>query len=76
MPADPGPVAPPKHPMYALTTYELKDYRKQLERALNDRTIGSAPVAAQLRAKLDEVLREQESRQQIAHPDRKGPVGL
>ncbi len=53
--------------MHAMTTYELKDYRKLLERALNDRTIGTAPVAASLQTKLDEVLAEQEERDRIRH---------
>jgi len=73
MPAEPP---APKHPTHALTTFELKDYRRQLERALKDRTIGSAPVAAVLRAKLDEVLAEQAERQAIQQSSRKGPVGL
>ena len=30
----PGAVEPPKHPMHALTTYELRDYRRQLETAI------------------------------------------
>jgi len=76
MPAEPANVSQPPHPMHALTTFELKDYRRQLERALNDRQIGSAPVAADLRAKLDEVLAEQAERQAMRHSSRKGPVGL
>jgi len=28
------PVAPPKHAMHALTTYELRDYRRQMESAI------------------------------------------
>jgi hypothetical protein len=62
MPAEPMPIEQPPHRMSQLTTFELQDYRRQLERALNDRTIGNAPIAASLRAKLDEVLAEQESR--------------
>jgi len=27
-------VAPPAHPLYELTTYELRDYRHQLEHAI------------------------------------------
>ena len=27
-------VGQPKHPLWALTTYELRDYRRQLERAI------------------------------------------
>ncbi len=55
----------PPHSLPALTTYELKDYRRLLECALNDTTIGTAPVAADLRRKLDDVLREQEERDRI-----------
>ena len=33
-PADPGTVTPPQHPVHALTTYELRDYRRQLETAI------------------------------------------
>ena len=71
MPAD----APnPPHPMHQLTTFELRDYRKLLERALQDRQIGNAPIAAYLRAKLDEVLAEQEQRAQIRSPRKTWPV--
>jgi hypothetical protein len=34
MPAEPAAVGPPKHPLYALTTYELKDRRREVERAI------------------------------------------
>ena len=33
-PADPPTVEQPKHPLHALTTFELRDYRHQLERAI------------------------------------------
>jgi hypothetical protein len=33
MPTEPVTVGPPKHPLYALTTYELKDRRRELERS-------------------------------------------
>jgi hypothetical protein len=69
MPAD----APqPPHPLYALTTYELKDYRRRLERAIGDKVIGSAPIASDLREKLGEVVSEQEQRQRIRNGERKG----
>jgi len=35
MTAEPMTVQPPKHPMHALTTYELSRYRRELEHALN-----------------------------------------
>jgi hypothetical protein len=66
MPADPETVEQPKHPLTQMTTYELRDYRKQLEHALRDGAIGQAPVAARLRERLDAVLAEQESRTRLA----------
>jgi hypothetical protein len=66
----------PPHPLPALTTYELRDYRKLLEYSLSDGVIGSAPIAADARARLDQVLAEQETRQRIRHSERRGPVGL
>jgi hypothetical protein len=60
--AGPGTVHVPPHPVPALTTYELRDYRKQLEHALGDHVIGRAPIAARLRETLAEVLAEEQSR--------------
>ncbi len=54
-----------QHPLHALTTFELRDYRRQLEIAIK----GIAPdaaVQAVLRAKLDAVLAEQAERARIA----------
>jgi hypothetical protein len=61
-------ISQPKHPMYALTTYELRDYRRELERAIAfyGKHHPSAPVLADLRARLDDVLAEQDSRARIA----------
>jgi len=61
-------VSQPKHPMYALTTYELRDYRQELERAIGYyvKNHPSAPVLADLRTRLDDVLAEQDSRARIA----------
>lgn len=58
----------PKHPLYALTTYELKDYRRQLERAIAyfDKQSPVPPVRASLHAALDDVLAEQDDRAKIA----------
>jgi hypothetical protein len=65
MTAEPGPVAPPRHPLFALTTYELARYRRDLEQAL--RVIpAQAAVREPLRDKLAEVLAEQDSRTKIA----------
>ncbi len=65
VPAEPATVQPPRHPMHALTTFELRDYRRRLEHALNEKVIGNAPVAAQLREMLAQVLAEEESRARL-----------
>jgi hypothetical protein len=65
MPAEPVPVTPPNHPLPALTSYELRDYRRQLERAIEGIS-PRAPVQAALRAKLDAVLAEQDDRARMA----------
>jgi hypothetical protein len=65
VPAEPGSVAVPKHPVSALTTYELRDYRRDLERAIRG-IAPDAPVQANLRRKLDAVLAEQQDRARIA----------
>jgi hypothetical protein len=65
MAVEPVPVAPPKHPLAALTSYELRDYRRELERAIKG-IPSEAPVQADLRAKLDAVLAEQEDRARLA----------
>lgn len=64
----PAAVTPPKHPghpMHALTTYELRDYRRDLERAIAG-IAADAPVQADLRRKLDAVVAEQEDRARLA----------
>ena len=63
------PVAEPEHPLPAMTTYELRGYRRQLESAIAffDRQDPVPPVRARLRASLDAVLREQDERARIAH---------
>jgi hypothetical protein len=73
MPAD---AYQPPHPLPALTTYELKDYRLLLERALGDRQIGRAPIAADLQARLDQVMDEEEQRQRIRRGERNGTPSL
>jgi hypothetical protein len=55
----------PKHPTYALTTFELRDYRRELEHTLS--VLPEHAAARQLlQEKLAEVLAEQESRARIA----------
>ena len=59
----------PKHPLHAMTTYELRDYRHQLERAIAFFT-SKDPVPAvrdDLQAELDAVLAEQDERRRLAH---------
>jgi hypothetical protein len=54
----------PKHPVHALTTYELSGYRRELEHALK-RLPEHAEVRTLISQKLDEVLREQDSRARV-----------
>ena len=61
MPAEPAAVNPPRHPLYALTTYELKDRRRELERAIKG-IAADAPIQADVRRALDAVIAEQEDR--------------
>ena len=65
MTSEPMTVPPPKHPMHALTTFELRDYRRELEHALKT-SPEQAAVRELLQAKLAEVLSEQESRLKIS----------
>lgn len=54
-------VEQPKYPMHALTTYELCDYRGQLERALKQLP-EHAEARVLVRQRLDAVLEEQDER--------------
>jgi hypothetical protein len=56
----------PNHPLYALTTYELRDRRRELEQAIGG-VSPDAPVQAELRRQLDAVIAEQEDRVRMAH---------
>lgn len=58
----------PKHPLRALTTFELRNYRRQLENAITffDKQDPAPPVRDDLQAALDNVLAEQDDRQKIA----------
>jgi hypothetical protein len=71
MPAatEPVTVEQPKHPLHALATFELRDYRRQLESAIAflGRQDPVPPVQADLQARLDAVLAEQDDRARIAH---------
>jgi hypothetical protein len=71
MTAEPVTVQPPKHPMHALTTYELSRYRRELEHALNLKELCEhAAVRELLQARLAEVLAEEDSRTKIANTAR------
>lgn len=61
-------VDPPKHPLHALTTYELRDYRRELERAIAsfDRQTSVPRARARLQARLDDVIAEQDERARLA----------
>jgi hypothetical protein len=60
-------VEPPKQPMAQMTTFELRDYRRQLESAITffDKQDLVPPARDQLQAKLDAVLAEQDSRTRL-----------
>ena len=61
-------VDPPKHPLHQLTTFELRDLRRDLERAIAffDRQDPVPPARSQLQARLDDVLAEQDDRGRLA----------
>ena len=61
-------VEQPKHPLHALTTYELRDYRQQLEQAIAffDRQHPVPPARQRLKSTLDSVLAEQDERARLA----------
>ena len=66
--AESATVEPPKHPLHQMTTFELRDYRRQLEGAIAffDKQDAVPPARDRLQAKLDAVLAEQESRTRLA----------
>ena len=68
MPAEPAPVDQPKHPLYALTTSELRNYRARLESApASSGTENPVPPAlSQLQDALDAVIAEEQDRQRLA----------
>jgi hypothetical protein len=61
-------VGPPKHPLHALTSYELRDYRRDLERAISlfARTDPLPQAQADLQVRLDAVIVEQDDRKRLA----------
>jgi hypothetical protein len=68
MPPEPVTVEHPKHRMSQLATFELRNYRRQLEQAIAffGKQDPVPPERDQLQAKLDLVKAEQESRQRSA----------
>jgi hypothetical protein len=68
MPTEPVAIKP-KHPLSQLTTFELRDYRRQLESAITffDRQDPVPSARDQLQASLAAVLAEQDERARIAH---------
>jgi hypothetical protein len=68
MSANPPAVDQPAHPLHALATFELADYRRQLETALASCDAADpAPSARDDRqARLHAVLAEQDSRRRLA----------
>ncbi|HLK74072.1 MAG TPA: hypothetical protein VKU77_10555 [Streptosporangiaceae bacterium] len=61
-------IAEPKHPLAAMTMYELRDYRRQLESAIAffDRQDPIPPARDRLQASLAAVLAEQDARARLA----------
>jgi hypothetical protein len=68
MPAEPVTVDRPEHPLPALATFELSDYRRRLEHAIRlyETNHPAAPVPDDLRNGLAEVIAEQDDRARIA----------
>jgi hypothetical protein len=69
MPTEPANLDQPKHPMHALTTYELRNYRRDLEHALKALP-GHATVREQLQQRLTDVLAEEQARTQLQQASR------
>jgi hypothetical protein len=69
MPPEPVTIQHPPHRMSQLATFELRDYRRQLEGAIAffDKQDPVPPARDQLRANLDLVIAEQESRAKFAN---------
>jgi len=65
--AQPPEIDTPKHPLHALTTYELTYYRRRLENALAflDKQDPVPSIRADLQAALDRVIAEQDDRARI-----------
>lgn len=68
MPAEPAPVDPPRHPLHALTTAELRGYRARLESALASLSVKNPvrPARDHLQDAIDAVLAEEQDRKRLA----------
>jgi hypothetical protein len=69
MPALQAPqVSKPEHPLHALATFELREYRRQLENAISfyDQQDPVPLVRRNLQATLDAVAAEQDDRAKLA----------
>lgn len=69
MTAEPVTTDQPQYPLAQWTTYELRDYRRQLERSIAffSKKDPVPPARDRLQASLDAVLAEQQERRTIAH---------
>ena len=69
MPTEPVAVDQPKYWLTQLTTYELRDHRRELERAIAffDAKDPVPPARARLQARLDAVTAEQDERARTAN---------
>jgi hypothetical protein len=67
MPAEPVTVDRPLYPLHQLATFELRDYRRQLESAIAffDQQDPVPPARDRLQARLDEVTAEQAERARV-----------
>ena len=65
----------PKHPLHALTTYELAYYRRRLENAIAylGKQDPVPAIRADMQAALDRVIAEQDDRARIAAADPRAP---
>lgn len=69
MPAETA-IAEPKHPLHALTSYEIRAYRRDLERAIEffGRQTPVPPARDRLQARLDEVIAGQDDPRPAGRP--------
>jgi hypothetical protein len=65
--SEPVNVETPRHPTAQMTTFELRDYRRDLERAIAffDKKDPVPRARDRLQAKLEDVLAEQDSRNRL-----------